>query len=248
MHADPSERRRVRELCAVLVPTLAGWNNLVAPRLSAAAYTVTNAAATGALLAAARAAGLSWSELGLDPRHFRTGVRAGTALGLPLATGYAVALALPVLRPVLLDARVAGVAGRRLAADVLIRIPVGTVLWEEVAFRGVFQAALVRLFGMRPAAVTTAMLFGIWHVAPTLAAVRANAPGATPLQRRRAVLAGCTATGAAGLLFSALRQRGGSLLAPAILHVAANSLGLLAGAVAHRCPRPTARADAGRVL
>jgi hypothetical protein len=47
----------VRLLSAVLVPTLAGWNNFLAPRLSAAAYTGANAVAAGALLTAARAVG-----------------------------------------------------------------------------------------------------------------------------------------------------------------------------------------------
>ena len=245
MHAAPSERRRVRALCAVLVPTLAGWNNLLAPRLSAAAYTGANAAAAGALLAAARAAGLSWPELGLDPRRFRSGVRAGTACGLPLAAGYAVALALPAVRPVLADARVAGLGGHRLVADVLVRIPVGTVLWEEVAFRGVLEAALDRLVGAHVAGAAGAVLFGVWHVAPTLAAVRANAPVATASRRRRAILVGCTGTAAAGLLFTVLRQRSGSLLAPALLHLAANSLGLLAAAGAHRLRGRTSAAVGG---
>ena len=250
MRAGPSERRRVCVLSAVLVSTLAGWNNLLAPRLSAAAYTGTNAVATGALLTAARAAGLSWSELGLDPRRFRSGVRAGAALGLPLAAGYAVALAQPAVRPLLADARVAGLGGPRLTADVLVRIPVGTVLWEEIAFRGVLHAALSRLFGAPVAGAAGATLFGVWHVAPTLAAVRTNAPAATTSRRRRAVLAGCTGTAAAGFLFTVLRQRSGSLLAPALLHLAANSLGLLAAAGAHRLyrrgPRVGRRAGSGR--
>jgi membrane protease YdiL (CAAX protease family) len=49
-----------------------------------------------------------------------------------------------------------------------------------------------------------------------------------------AVLAGCAGTAAAGVLFTVLRQRSGSLLAPVLLHLAANSLGLLAAAGAHR--------------
>jgi membrane protease YdiL (CAAX protease family) len=227
----------VRVLSAVLVPTLAGWNNFLAPRLSAAAYTGANAVAAGALLTAARTVGLSWSELGLEPRRFRCGVRAGAAVDLPLAAGYAVALALPAVRPVLADARVAGLGGPRLAADVLVRIPVGTVLWEEIAFRGVLHAALDRLGGARVAAAAGPALFGVWHVAPTLAAVRANAPAATASRRHCAVLAACTGSAAAGLLFTVLRQRSGSLLAPALVHLAANSLGLLTAVGAHRLYR-----------
>jgi hypothetical protein len=50
--------------------------------------------------------------------------------------GYAVALVFPGLRPLLTDARVAGLDGGELAYRLLVRIPLGTVLWEEVAFRG----------------------------------------------------------------------------------------------------------------
>jgi hypothetical protein len=235
----------VRALSAVLVPTLVGWNNLVAPRLSAAAYAGANAAAAGALLAAARAAGLSWPELGLDPRRFPSGVRAGVVQpsgGGRLRRGTGTAGG-----PASARGRAdRGLGGGRMAADVLVRIPVGTALWEEVAFRGVLEAALDRLFGAHIADAAGAVLFGVWHVAPTLAAVRANAPVATASQRRCAVLAGCTGTAAAGLLFTVLRRRSGSLLAPALLHLAANSLGLLAAAGAHRLHGRTSAAVGGQ--
>jgi membrane protease YdiL (CAAX protease family) len=48
------------------------------------------------------------------------------------------------------------------------------------------------------------------------------------------VLVGCLGTTAAGTLFTALRLRSGSLLAPALLHLATNSLGVGAAATAHR--------------
>jgi membrane protease YdiL (CAAX protease family) len=48
------------------------------------------------------------------------------------------------------------------------------------------------------------------------------------------VLVGCSGTAAAGALFSWLRLRSGSLLAPALLHLTANSGGLLASVAAAR--------------
>jgi membrane protease YdiL (CAAX protease family) len=120
------------------------------------------------------------------------------------------------------------------AYRVLLRIPVGTVLWEEVAFRGVLHAALCRELPPGAAAAAGAALFGIWHVHPTSAAIRANAPGGSAAGRRIGVLLGCTGTAAAGALFTWLRQRSGSILAPALLHLAANSGGLLAAVAADR--------------
>jgi membrane protease YdiL (CAAX protease family) len=237
VHAGPPGGRAVPLLTAVLVPVLAAWNNLLAPRLSPAGYTAVNATATAALVAAARAAGLSWPELGLDPRRLAAGARSGAVLAAPLAVGYGAGLALPPVRPLLGDARVAGLSGRRIAADVLVRIPVGTVLWEEVAFRGVLQAALGRLVRPRTGTAPAAALFGLWHVAPTLAALQAKDPAASPRTRWFAGLVGCTGTAAVGALFSSLRRRSGSLAAPAVLHLAANTLGLLAAAAAHRLGR-----------
>jgi hypothetical protein len=43
------------------------------------------------------------------------------------------------------DKRVSGLDGRAVACQTVVRIPIGTALWEEAAFRGVLQAALGRL-------------------------------------------------------------------------------------------------------
>ncbi|HJX42544.1 MAG TPA: CPBP family intramembrane glutamic endopeptidase, partial [Geodermatophilus sp.] len=155
-----------------------------------------------------------------------------------VACGYALALALasavPGLRPLLADARVAGLDGGEIASRVLVGIPLGTVLWEEVAFRGVLLAALLRVTSSRAAVATSAAVFGIWHVRPTIGAVTANDLPGGPVLQAAAVTLGCLATGVAGVLFVWLRQRSGSLLAPVLLHLATNDLGVLAAAAAHR--------------
>jgi hypothetical protein len=60
----------------------------------------------------------------------------GGAASVLVGAGYAVALALPAVRPLLADARVAGAGAGEIAGTGFVRIPLGTVLWEEVAFRG----------------------------------------------------------------------------------------------------------------
>ena len=215
---------------------LAAWNNVVVSRLPGhpAAYVAANLAATGVLLALARASGLSWEELGLARRRLRAGARWGGA-GLALvAAGYAAALAVPVVRPLLADDRVAGLDAGELAYSTLVRIPLGTVLWEEVAFRGVLLAALMRVLPLRAAIAVAAAVFGVWHVRPTLGALAANDLAEGPLLTGLAVLLGCLATALAGLVLAWLRLRSGSLLAPVLLHLATNSLGALAAAAALR--------------
>jgi membrane protease YdiL (CAAX protease family) len=117
---------------------------------------------------------------------------------------------------------------------VLFRIPFGTVLWEETAFRGVLLAALTRVLPVHAAIAASAAVFGVWHIRPTLSAVAANDLADGPLGRGLAVLLGCAVTAGAGVLFAWLRMRSGSLVAPVLLHLATNDVGTLAAAAAHR--------------
>lgn len=215
---------------------LAAWNNAVVTRLPGhpASYVVANVAAAALLLAAARATGLSWEELGLARRRLPSGARWGAACLALVAAGYVAALAVPAVRPLLTDARIAGLDGGEVAYWVLVRIPLGTVLWEEVAFRGVLLAALIRALPLRAAIAVSAAVFGIWHVRPTLSALAVNDLADGPLLTFLAVLLACLATAVAGVALTWLRLRSGSLLAPALLHLAANSLGTLAAAAALR--------------
>ena len=236
MHARPLGRRRALVLAAPLVLFLCAWNNVVVHRLPGHpwSYVVANLAATGALLAAGRASGLSWDDLGLARRRLPAGLRWGGVCAAVVACGYAGALAVPGLRPLLTDARVAGLDAGAVAHQVLVRIPLGTVLWEEVAFRGVLLATLTRLVSVRTATAMSAAVFGIWHVRPTLSALAANDLADGPVVRVGAVVLGCVATGVAGVLFAWLRLRSGSLVAPALLHLATNTLGTLAAVAASR--------------
>jgi membrane protease YdiL (CAAX protease family) len=151
-----------------------------------------------------------------------------------VAAGYAGALAVPAVRPLLADARVAGLGPGEVAGDVLVRIPFGTVLWEEVAFRGALLAVLTRVLPVRVATAVAAAVFGLWHVRPALRGLDANDLAHGPAARVAAVALVVAGTAAAGVLFTWLRLRSGSLLAPALLHLATNTLGTLAAVGAHR--------------
>jgi membrane protease YdiL (CAAX protease family) len=220
-------------LAAAVAAVLVAWNNGLGAQLPGP-YAGVNAAATAALLVAARAAGLSWRELGLSPGRLAAGARWGGAAAGVVAAGLAVALAVDGLRPLLVDARVTALGPAELAHRALVRIPLGTVVWEEVAFRGVLLAALARVLAPAGAVAASAVVFGAWHVRPTLGALAANDLGEGAAATALLVLAGCLATAAAGVLFAWLRLRSGSLLAPVLLHLATNVLGLLAAAAAAR--------------
>ncbi len=235
MNHLPTGSGRIKAFTGALVLGLAVWNNVVVTRLPGhpAAYVTANVTAAGLLLLTARTVGLSWDDLGLARRRLPAGARWGGTCFALIAAGYLAALAVPAVRPLLADARAAGLDGADVAWRVLVRIPLGTVLWEEVAFRGVLFAALARLLSLRAAVTVSAAVFGVWHVRPTLSALRVNDLAEGPLLTGLGVLLGCLVTTLAGVVLTWLRLRSGSLLAPALLHLATNSLGTLAAAATH---------------
>jgi membrane protease YdiL (CAAX protease family) len=187
-----------------------------------------------ALLGLARLAGLSWAELGLGPGTWRRGITWAAAVIGIVALVLAVGAALPLTRDAFRDSRYhLGWADALLTAFVLI--PVGTVLLEEVAFRGVLWGLLRRLGGTVLATTVSSALFGLWHILPSLGLATDNeAIGSAVGQGRSAqviAVAGTVLfTAASGVVFCELRRRSGSLLAPAGLHWAVNGLSVLASA------------------
>lgn len=191
-----------------------------------------NLAVGTVLVAAARAAGIGWSELGLDTAALPAGVRSGVLAAGVVAAGIAVATALaPRLRGLAAlfgDRRAAGVAGRALAYETLVRIPLATSLFEEVAFRGVLLALGLRSGSEVAAVLVSSAAFGLWHVGPTLEMLRLNGVAWTA-PRTAATVAGAVAvTAVGGIVFAVLRLHSGSLAAPVLAHWATNALALLA--------------------
>jgi membrane protease YdiL (CAAX protease family) len=137
-------------------------------------------------------------------------------------------------RPMFLNNHYATISGALIASMVII--PLQTVIPEELAFRGVLHGALNRAWGFRGVALVGSLLFGLWHVATSLG-LTSNNVGFTRLFGGgiAGMLAGVTlavlATGAAGFVFSWLRRRSGSLIAPIALHWSLNGLGALAAAL-----------------
>jgi uncharacterized protein len=205
--------------------------NLLNNRLAPRAYVATCVVATGLLLLAARRDGASWRELGFDRAALRSGLRWSAALAGVVLLGVAVAAALPAVRPAFADDRVAGLSLAGMLVHALVRIPLGTALLEEVAFRGVLLAMLARRYRLRAAVAVSSLLFGLWHVLPSQGLRDGNAAvgglfGPGPWGAVAAVAAAVAGTAAAGVGFCELRRRSGGLLAPFVLHWSLNSVTL----------------------
>jgi CAAX protease family protein len=243
----PPRRPADIAFAAAACAALAGYNNLAGQRRwHRRWYPAVNACAAAAALAAATASGLTAADLGLHPDRLRPGLRLGSAAAAPVVTAFALAALTPATRPLLDDQRVASLTNRQLAYQVLLRIPVGTVAWEEIAFRGVLQAVLRRVLAEPAATAVAGAAFGIWHIRPTAEALAANRVAPTRGARIAAVTAVAAGTAAAGALLSVLRDRSGSLAAPVLLHLAANCTAPLASALARRLPANDREANRSR--
>src|SRR3954447_11955288 len=186
------------------------------------------------LLAWARLDDLSWSQLGLGRDRLGAGCRWGLgAIGL-VAGGYVVGGLLPQTGPAFQDVRYHLPLPEALRTAFVV-IPLGTVLLEELAFRSVLWGMLSRHLRPWQVLVTTSVLFGFWHVLPSLDVGSTNrgVSDAVGGAGNAAVVAGIVAfTTVGGLVFGELRRRSGSVLASAGAHWATNALGVLFGLLA----------------
>jgi len=198
-----------------------------------------------ALLGWARLDGLTWSQLGLGRGRLRAGCRwALGAIGV-VGTVYVVGVLLPPFRPAFQDVRYHVPLPAALHTAFVV-IPFGTVLLEELAFRSVLWGALSRHLRPWQVLVTTSVLFGFWHVLPSLHISASNRGVAQAVGGAGDVLvvAGTVAfTAVGGLLFGELRRRSGSVLASMGAHWATNALGVLFGVLAWRLAPAAAAAS-----
>jgi membrane protease YdiL (CAAX protease family) len=217
----------------VVVVVLAMTNLLAHFTTPWANFAVVPAAAVGLLLLV-RSRGLGWTELGLGREHWKSGALYALGAVLLVLTVIAVGALLPWTRPMFLNNHYATLSGALVASMVII--PLQTVIPEELAFRGVLHGALDRAWGFRGVAAAGSLLFGLWHVATSLGLTSSNVGftrilGGGVAGMIAGVVMAVLATGAAGFVFTWLRRRSGSLIAPIALHWSLNGMGALAAAL-----------------
>ncbi len=194
------------------------------------------AALVGSMGAVAGVGSLTPAQLGLSRSTWHRGWAWGVAAGAAVGSAYLVASAVPRARTA---AAAGGTDGRRALAEAAVRIPLLTVLPEELAFRGVLFALLSRIGGAGAAVTCSSLAFGLWHVPTALSGGPANAAATSVIGSSRPAVALRVAatvafTAGAGFVLAALRQRTDSLLAPLLAHWAANGFGVLFAAVGQR--------------
>jgi uncharacterized protein len=203
-------------------------------------YVPLNLCATGVAVSAALASGLRPADLGLA--RWSPG-RAASGLAAAVAAGWVVIAVVPATRPLLSDKRIESLQGRAIAYQSAVRIPLGTVLWEETAFRGVLHAALRRVMPESAAIAVGGGVFGLWHIRSTYQALRVNDLAGDRSQVLARLSAAVVVSAAAGALLSSLRARSGSLTAPMLLHLVTNCGGPIAAWAVGRRARSRSRSS-----
>lgn len=224
---------RVYADIVVVVAVLAA-TNLIAHFTTPWASIATVPAAALGLLILVRRRGLGWAELGLGREHWRSGAGYAAAAVAVVLSVIAIGALLPWTRPMFMNNNYATISGALIASMVVI--PLQTVIPEELAFRGVLHGAMTRAWGFRGVAAAGSLLFGLWHIATSMGLTSSNVGlthlfGGGVVGMVAGVVLAVVATGFAGFVFTWLRKRSGSLLAPIALHWSLNGMGALAAAL-----------------
>lgn len=182
------------------------------------------------------------TEMGLSRERLGAGLGLGGLVSAALAAVMIAGVLIPVTRELFMDER-ANVPFWEMAYKVLIEVPIGTVLLEEITFRGILPAMFAaRLEPWRRRRLIAdgiaAVLFGLWHILPSLSLGRSNDEISGEVAPLVLQIGGVTVsvlfTAAIAMGLSWMRNRSDSVAAPAVLHTTANSLGSALAWVAQR--------------
>ena len=164
----------------VLVVTavfLAVYNNVahisIWEKVWSRSYVVLNLAVAGSMLLLARPL-LTAAQLGLGEDSWLPGLAWGALTMVAGAAVLFVSQRVPAVAKTFEDRRYAELSDADAVRHALVRVPLGTALLEEIAFRGILFALLESAFSQWVAVIGSSVIFGIWHVGPVLRGLRAN--------------------------------------------------------------------------
>ncbi len=222
---------KTRTARKVALGLVAGHNFAQNSLLNQKGYVLSNALVAASLVGLGRSSGASLTAMGLRPSMSSADMRMALAATASAATLAIAVMAHPGTRVLLLDERARNASRDQICQLVLLRFPLGTALFEEIAFRGALPQLLARTD--RTGDLLSSALFGLWHVLPTARIRRGNLVGI------RSGAVGTVATGslAAAIVGRALartRRSSGSVVLPWLLHAMFNITSYLAGVIAWR--------------
>jgi uncharacterized protein len=217
------------------IVALASYANVISNEVLDEAWHIPfNLGILGVALLIARRAGTTWTTMGLRRDRLKRGVTVGLVVMGAIATGIAVAIAVPGTRELFLDERVIDNSIGWALFQTLVRIPIATALYEEVLFRGIVFGMFVRRYPPLLAAAWTSVLFGFWHILPTVDTLEMSPAGdlfSGAAGLAIAIAGAVTGTMLAGLGFLFIRLYANSTVAAILAHIGTNSLAMLGALV-----------------
>ena len=190
-------------ICNIAFPATAGW-----PRL------IWNIFGYLGLYIIFRFSGLKFEDIGLAPKYYKKGLLYTSVIILVIST--LLISAYLIDSQIFHDQRYKQSLGTAFFA-VVILLPLKTVFFEELAFRGLLPSLLFKSTTKRNTIFLSSLAFGLWHVSSSFRVgdynfMGVNVPGFIFM------LTAVSATSFAGYLFLQMRLRSKSLLAPIAVH------------------------------
>lgn len=167
---------------------------------------------------------ISRQNIGFTLKNTKKGVVNGAVVASVIAILFFITY---LLSPTLFSDQRYNQSVRKLVFALLVVLPIRTVLIEEFLFRGVYYAYFKNLKTLY-AYLVPALLFGVWHIIPSLDFKRLTLPVidfVVPQSFSTIGTIAATSVAGAGLLW--LRRRSDSLLAPAIVHYTINASAMI---------------------
>ncbi len=175
--------------------------------------------------------GLSPKQMGISIYTIGSGIFIAALASIIIAIGTMLIALIPPLRKYFLGDNLSSASGRLIAFEAGIRIPFSTALIEEVLFRGVLLGLLLAHYPTIIALAYSSIIFGLWHIFPTIATLEQNDVTAAAIQHKKhrkyaGVVGTVTITTIAGFMFGYLRVLAQSIIAPWLLHWTINASGV----------------------
>lgn len=171
---------------------------------------------------------LNTRDIGFTKENLGKSILYGMGLtALIIVPAFALRQLLPALGITGTFVRLEGFSRAELWWRTLVRIPMGTGLFEEVIFRGIFYGYLIKHYSSRYAIFYSSLFFAFWHIMPALKVLLVDFQVISPLPLIGLWLVGLAGAFVAGLIFAWIRHRTGNIAGCLIAHILINDLFLI---------------------
>jgi CAAX protease family protein len=227
----PPKPHQTHILHLVAILALVGYANVIANEVLDEVWDIPfNLGILGVALLIARRAGTTWTSMGLRSDRVKRGVTVGGIVIGIITVGVAIGIAIPATRELFRDERIIDNSVPWVLFQALVRVPLATALYEEVLFRGIVFGMLIRRRSPLVAGLMTSVIFGLWHILPTIE-LRDTNPGGDLFSGAiglMVVIFGAIAgTFIANLGFLWVRLYANSTYAAVLAHIGTNSVAML---------------------